>query len=155
MLTEDGAYVLEYNARFGDPEAEVVLPRIGGDFSALLQALAEGRLAAHLAAHPLEVSGDHAVDVVVAARGYPGTPAVGDRIEGVFDVPSGTLLFHAGTKRVNDAFVTSGGRVVHAVCRGSTLGEARDAAYRAVERVRFPGAFHRSDIAAGVAVPAR
>jgi phosphoribosylamine--glycine ligase len=148
MLTEDGPYVLEYNARFGDPEAQVVLPRIGGDFSAVLLALAQGRVASYLDEHPLELSKDNAVDVVVAATGYPAKPTIGERIEGLFDLPSGTLVFHAGTKRVNDTFVTTGGRVVHVVGRGASLEDARDAAYRAVERITFPSAFHRSDIAA-------
>ncbi len=147
MLAQDGPYVLEYNARFGDPEAEVVLPRLGGDVSALLLALAEGRLARHLAEHPLEVRPEATVDVVVASKGYPGTPATGERIEGLFDLPQGTLVFHAGTRRHDDAFFTSGGRVLHVVGRAETLAAARDAAYAAVERITFGSAFHRSDIA--------
>ena len=154
LLAEDGPYVLEYNARFGDPEAQVVLPRIAGDFSALLLALAHGRLGAYLVEHPLELSKDHAVDVVVAASGYPAKPTTGERIDGLFDLPSGTLVFHAGTRRVNDSFITAGGRVVHVVGRGATLADARAAAYRAVEGIRFPSAFHRSDIATPRAVHA-
>ena len=155
MLAEDGPYVLEYNARFGDPEAQVVLPRIAGDFSAVLLALAQGRLATYLDEHPLELSPQHAVDVVVAATGYPAKPTIGERIDGLFDLPSGTLVFHAGTKRVNNTFVTAGGRVLHVVGRGASLADAREAAYRAVERVRFPSAFHRTDIAAPQVLQAR
>ena len=148
MLTSDGPYVIEYNARFGDPEAEVVLPRLGGDFSLVMKALAEGRLAAHVAEHPLVVRPETTVDVVVAARDYPVTPKTGELIEGIFDVPAGTLLFHAGTRRAGDAFVTAGGRVLHVVARAATLEAARRAAYAAVDRVSFASAFHRSDIAA-------
>ena len=154
MLTDEGPYVLEYNARFGDPETEVILPRIGDDFSALLLALARGRLAEHVAASPLDVSTQHCVDVVVAAGGYPSKPTVGERVDGLFDVPSGTLVFHGGTARVGDSFVTTGGRVLHVVGRGASLGEAREAAYRGVERVRFASAWHRTDIAAAQPVPA-
>jgi phosphoribosylamine--glycine ligase len=155
MVTADGPYVLEYNARFGDPEAEVILPRLRGDFSALLLALANGRLAERLAAQPLEFSDEHTVDVVVAAAGYPAKPTVGEPIAGLFDVPPGTLVFHGGTRRVDDSFVSTAGRVAHVVGRGATLRDAREAAYRGVERVRFASAWHRSDIAAPVGVVAR
>jgi phosphoribosylamine--glycine ligase len=148
LFTADGPYALEYNARFGDPEAEVVLPRLGGDFSALMLALAEGRLAEHCAAQPLEIRPQAAVDVVVSAVGYPGTAIVGETIQGLLDIPAGTLVFHSGTRRLNDSFVTSGGRVLHVVGRGETLASAREAAYAGVERIRFPSAFHRRDIAA-------
>ena len=154
MLTADGPQVLEYNARFGDPEAEVVLPRLGGEFSGIMLALANGRLRQYLTDHPLRVLSDHVVDVVVAAGGYPAKPTVGERIDGLLDVPSGTLVFHAGTRRFHEGFVTTGGRVVHAVGRGDTLGDAREAAYRAVDRIRFASAWYRSDIAAQPAVTA-
>ncbi len=148
MLTQDGPQVMEYNARFGDPEAQVILPRLGGDFSALMLALAEGKLAAHVAQHPLEVRAETVVDVAVAAKGYPGAPVTGETIDGVFDMPQGALLFHAGTRRAGDSFLTSGGRVVHVVARGATLAAAREAAYAGVGRVAFPSAFHRRDIGA-------
>lgn len=148
MFTDDGPYVLEYNARFGDPEAEVVLPRLGGDFSALMLALADGRLAPHLEGRPLEVVAGAAVDVVVAAREYPGTANVNEPIEGMLDLPQGTLLFHSGTRVTPaGALVTSGGRVLHVVGQGASLAEARAAAYAGVERIRFASAFHRTDIA--------
>lgn len=147
MLTEQGPFVLELNARFGDPEAQVILPRIGGDFSALMLALAEGNLARHVAEHGVEALPQAAVDVVVAARDYPGSVTTGERIDGLLDVPEGAIVFHAGTRRVGDAVVSSGGRVVHVVGRGATVAEARAAAYAAAERIRFPSAFHRHDIA--------
>ena len=154
MLTADGPYVLECNARFGDPEAQVVLPRIRGDFSALMLALANGRLASYVADHPPEISDEHVVDVVIAARDYPAKPTTGEAISGLFELPPGTLVFHAGTRRVNDSFITSGGRVVHVVGKGASLEAAREAAYRAAEHIRFASAFYRSDIAARTAVHA-
>lgn len=156
MLTAEGLFVLECNARFGDPEAEVVLPRLEGDFSALMLALAEGRLARHLADQPLRVSADAVVDVVVAAHDYPAKPKTNEPIEGALDMPEGTLLFHSGTHRTpGGSLLTSGGRVLHVVGRGASHAEARAKAYAGVERIRFPSAFHRSDIALEAAgVPA-
>ncbi len=137
MLTDDGPYVLEFNARFGDPEAEVILPRLGGDFSALMLALAEGRLAEHVARNPTPFLPDAAVSVAVAARDYPATATTGETIEGALAVPEGVLVFHSGTRRAGESLVTSGGRVLHVVGRGATVADARAAAYAGVERVRF------------------
>jgi phosphoribosylamine--glycine ligase len=156
MRSDDEWYVLEYNARFGDPEAEVVLPRIGGDFSALMLALAEGRVGGWVAAHPIDVSQDSYVDVVIASRDYPAQPVTGEKIDGLLDLPEGTLCFHGATRQHHDGtVVTNGGRVLHAVAGAPSLPEARSRAYAAVERIRFPSAFHRGDIALeAVAAPA-
>jgi phosphoribosylamine--glycine ligase len=155
MRTDNDWAVLEYNARFGDPEAEVILPRVEGDFAALMLALAEGRLRPHLDASPLAVSSDATVDVVIAARDYPAKPKTGESVEGTLDVPEGVLLFHAGTRLLpTGALVTSGGRVLHVVGRGPTVPDARQRAYAAVERISFPSAFHRSDIGLELATSA-
>ena len=149
MRTRDGWKVLEYNARFGDPEAEVVLPRIEGDFGALMAALGEGRLAAHLAERPLTWSGRAYVSVALCAEGYPGKTEGGAPIDGLEDLPSGAWAFHAATKRAGTRFLTAGGRVIHIVGGGDTVAEARRVAYDAAARVTWKGRFYRSDIAAG------
>jgi phosphoribosylamine--glycine ligase len=148
IRTQDGWRVLEYNARFGDPEAEVVLPRLEGDFAKLMQALGEGKLAAYVDANPIRFSRRAYVDVVLCAENYPGPPKTGMRIEGLDRLPEGAYAFHGATGR--DAagnIVVSGGRVVHIVASGETVSQARDLAYLAAERVTFEGKFYRSDIA--------
>ena len=148
MKTGDGWRVLEYNARFGDPEAEVTLPRIDGDFAKLMLALGEGRLAAYLADNPLRFSERALVDVVLCAENYPGTPKMGVRIEGLDRLPSGAWAFHGATKRDPAGNLTvSGGRVLHLVASGDSVAQAREVAYVAAERVVFEGKFYRSDIA--------
>ncbi len=153
MRTARGFAVLEYNARFGDPEAEVVLPRIEGDFAGLMRALGEGRLAEHVGASPPSFSDRAFVDVVVCAQGYPGAPRTGDRVEGLEELPEGVYAFHGATRRAPDGSVTtSGGRAIHVVAGGASVAEARTLAYEAAARIRFPGAFYRHDIAAREAV---
>ena len=148
MKTADGWKVLEYNARFGDPEAEVTLPRIEGDFAKLLVALGEGRLAEYVAAEPIRFSKRAYVDVVLCAENYPGTPKIGMTVEGLDRLPENVLGFHGATKRgPGGNIVVSGGRVMHIVASGDTIAEARDRAYAGVERVSFEGKFYRSDIA--------
>jgi phosphoribosylamine--glycine ligase len=150
IRTKSGFKVLEYNARFGDPEAEVTLPRIGGDFAKLMVALGEGRLKEHVAQNPLRFSQRAFVDVVLCAEGYPGTPRTGDRIEGLDKLPDGVYAFHGATAATpSGGFVTTGGRVMHIVAGGSSVAEARDRAYQGAERVTFTGKFYRSDIARG------
>jgi phosphoribosylamine--glycine ligase len=150
MRTKSGFKVLEYNARFGDPEAEVTLPRIGGDFAKLMIALAEGRLREYVAQNPLRFSQRAFVDVVLCAEGYPGSPRVGDRIDGLDKLPDGVYAFHGATATTPaGGFVTTGGRVMHIVAGGSTVAEARDRAYEGADRVTFAGKFYRSDIARG------
>ena len=150
IRTKSGFKVLEYNARFGDPEAEVTLPRIGGDFARLMVALGEGKLREYVAANPLRFSQRAFVDVVLCAEGYPGAPRTGDRIEGLDKLPDGVYAFHGATAATPaGGFITSGGRVMHIVAGGATVAEARERAYQGAERVTFTGKFYRSDIATG------
>jgi len=147
LRAADGWRVLEYNARFGDPEAQVVLPRLGGDFARLMIALGDGRLAEYVAAHPVRFSQRAYVDVALCASGYPASPRRGDRIT-VDDLPDDVWTFHAGTRRGPDGgFFTDGGRVLHVVAQGDTVAEARRKAYVGAERVHFEGKFYRHDIA--------
>src|SRR5439155_470846 len=130
IKTADGWKVLEYNARFGDPEAEVTLPRVEGDFAKLLFALGEGRLAEYVAAEPIRFSKRHYVDVVLCAENYPGPPKTGMPVVGLDRLPENVLAFHGATKRnATGDVVVSGGRVMHIVASGDTIAEARDRAY--------------------------
>jgi phosphoribosylamine--glycine ligase len=150
MRTAQGFKVLEYNARFGDPEAEVTLPRIGGDFARLMVALGEGKLAGYVADHPIRFSQRAYVDVVLCSEGYPASPRTGARIEGLDQLPEGVYAFHGATRLApGGGFVSAGGRVIHVVASGSSVAEARDRAYVGAERVTFEGKFYRSDIARG------
>ena len=153
-LTSTGPRVVEFNARFGDPETQVVLPLLESPLAALLYAAATGTLADH---PPLRWRDEVAVTVVLAAPGYPATPHTGDPITGA-DLPG---VLHAGTRRRehDGVVVSAGGRVLSVVGTGPTLAAARDAAYAAVDRVGLPGGHFRSDIAlralrGEVAVPA-
>jgi phosphoribosylamine--glycine ligase len=144
MLTADGPQLIEYNARFGDPETQVLMTRYDGDLVDLLLGVAEGRLDSLPAPALAERS---AMTVVLAANGYPGTPAKGGAIEGVDAAEAdGAIVFHAGTATIDGALVASGGRVLSVTGRGDTIGAAREAAYRGVTRIDFPGGFHRRDI---------
>ncbi|HEV2250229.1 MAG TPA: phosphoribosylamine--glycine ligase [Candidatus Limnocylindria bacterium] len=148
MKTAAGWRVIEFNARFGDPEAQVILPRIGGDFARLMQALGDGRLAAYTHTHPVRFSQRAYVDVALCAEGYPGRPRVGDQIT-IGDLPDDVWTFHAGTRSSpSGGFVTGGGRVMHVVAQGDTPAHARERAYLAAERISWKGRFYRSDIAA-------
>jgi phosphoribosylamine---glycine ligase len=148
IRTRDGWRVLEYNARFGDPEAEVTLPRIGGDFAKLMRALGEGQLASYVAEHPMRFSQRAFVDVVLCAENYPGAPKTGMKIEGLDRLPDGAYAFHGATRRDAAGNVTvSGGRVINIVASGENVAQARELAYAAAERVTFEGKFYRSDIA--------
>jgi phosphoribosylamine--glycine ligase len=145
MLTADGPKVLEYNVRFGDPETQVLVPRLEGDLCAALLAAAEGRLGDEA----LSVGGDACVSLVLASGGYPTAPRVGDPIEGVDEAAEleGVDVYHAGTARLHGQLVTAGGRVLNVSARGRTLAEARDRAYAAADRITFDGRQLRSDIA--------
>jgi phosphoribosylamine---glycine ligase len=136
--------VLEYNARFGDPETQAVLPRLRSDLLELLEASARP---GGLAGVEPEWSDDWAVTVVLASRGYPESSSSGDPIAGLDDV-EGAEVFHAGTAERDGEIVTAGGRVLGVTGLGSIPGEARDRAYAAAERIRFDGRQLRSDIAA-------
>ena len=148
MLTDDGPKVLEYNVRFGDPEAQVLIPRLGGQLAKLLYATATGELAGK----SLPASAPAAVTVVLAAAGYPGTPRTGDTIHGLEQTASLTnvLVFHAGTTRDGDVIRTAGGRVLAVTGLGGSVAEARARAYAAVAGVSFAGMQLRTDIAISV-----
>lgn len=148
-LTSRGVRVVEFNARFGDPETQVVLANLRTPLGGLLLAAATGRLD-ELA--PLVWESGYAVTVVIAAAGYPQAPRAGDAIEGLqeaAEVP-GVSVLHAGTRRRDDGvLVTSGGRVLSVTARGDTVESAREHAYAAVDLIRIDGAHHRRDIADG------
>jgi phosphoribosylamine--glycine ligase len=145
MMSADGEpKVLEYNARFGDPETQAVLPRLRSDLLELLEASAR---TGGLAGVEPEWSDDWAVTVVLASRGYPETSSSGDVISGLDDV-EGAEVFHAGTADQGGEVVTAGGRVLNVTALGATPGEARDRAYAAAEGIDFDGRQMRTDIAA-------
>ena len=147
MLTKQGVRALEFNARFGDPESQVVLPRLESDFVALALAAAKGGLGEHPA---LRWSPRASVGVVVASANYPDDAKVqtGFPIRGLADMPRGVLIFHGGTRFDTErGLVTDGGRVVTAVALGDTVAEARETALSGARQVRFHGAFFRTDIA--------
>lgn len=137
-----GVQVLEFNARFGDPETQIVLPRLDNDLIGLLHAAARGRLESAPA-----WSAQATVGVVLTSRGYPGPYQRGFSIEGLGRMDPGVLVFHAGTSTDDSGYVTEGGRVVTVVGTGSTIAEARDRAYRNAERIRFEGVTYRHDLA--------
>jgi phosphoribosylamine--glycine ligase len=152
MFTADGPKVLEFNCRFGDPETEVLLPRMPYRVGTLFDACATGRLA-YEAGHAGFDDGA-AVTVVLASEGYPGTYPTGVPIDGVEVANSldGVVVFHAGTARdENGVLVTAGGRVLAVTGTGSTIAQARDRAYRGVGTIRFDGMHYRTDIAAQAA----
>ncbi len=145
MLTAEGPRVLEFNCRFGDPETQVILPRLAGDLLPALEACVDGTLAQHPPAwHP-----DPCVCVVMASGGYPGAYARDREITGVdtANAQPGVQVFHAGTWRDGDRLRTSGGRVLGVTALGPTLTDAVQRAYAGVAAVRFEGAHHRTDIA--------
>jgi phosphoribosylamine---glycine ligase len=145
MLGPDGPKVLEFNVRFGDPETQVVLPRLRSDLLALLEAAAEP---GGLAGVAPEWDPRAAVCVVLASRGYPESSSSGDVIEGLDRVPPGAEVFHAGTAERDGAMVTAGGRVLGVTALGAGPSEARTAAYAAADMITFDGAQMRRDIAA-------
>jgi phosphoribosylamine--glycine ligase len=143
MMTAGGPKVLEYNARFGDPETQAVLPRLRSDLLELLEAsTAPGGLEGVVP----EWSPDWAVTVVLASRGYPESSSTGDVIRGLNEV-EGAEVFHAGTAERDGEIVTAGGRVLGVTALGATPGEARERAYTAAERITFEGRQMRTDIA--------
>ena len=144
MLTDEGPKVVEFNARFGDPETQVILPLLETDLGRVLYATATG----NLGEMTLEWSSQTAVCVMLASQGYPSGSHKGDRMTGdVSTFAEDTLVFHSGTKDVGDAtFVTNGGRVLGVVGLGTTLEEARTKAYARVETIQFEGMQYRNDI---------
>jgi phosphoribosylamine---glycine ligase len=146
MLTPEGPKLVEYNVRFGDPEAQVVLPRLATDLAELLAEAADGRITP--AREPRFVDGA-CVTVVLASEGYPAGPRTGDVISGLEDAgAAGAIVFCAGVAGDGRGrLVTAGGRVLDVTATGATIAEARDRAYDAASRISWPGLHHRTDIA--------
>ena len=145
MLTPEGPKVLEFNARFGDPETQVILPRLKSDLVDVMMAVAEGR------SNDIELdwADDWAVSVVLASEGYPGSYEKGKVILGVEDAEDldKVIVFHAGTGRnVDGELITAGGRVLNVVGLGSSFESARYRAYEAIKRINFEGKQFRNDI---------
>jgi phosphoribosylamine--glycine ligase len=143
MLTKEGPKVLEFNARFGDPEAQALLPLLENDLVELALRVAEGRLAGTR----LSWKEGASACVVLAAPGYPESPRKGIPLH-LPEPPEGVLLFHAGTRREEGRLVSAGGRVLNVVGLGATLEEALERAYGFIPRIGFPGAVYRKDIGA-------
>jgi phosphoribosylamine--glycine ligase len=142
MITEQGPKTIEFNARFGDPETQVVLPRLKTDLIDILMATVNGRLDQM----DIRWSGQAAVCVILASGGYPGSYPKGLPIEGL-DKVERSLVFHAGTALQDGQLVTSGGRVLGVTALGDDLAAARAQAYADAERIRFEGRHYRTDIA--------
>lgn len=142
-MTSRGLRVIEFNARFGDPETEALLPRLKSPLGVLLHAAATGRLSEH---PPLEWSADSAVTVVLASEGYPEQPAVGRAITGTTNAKD-ALIFHAGTREESGHLLSAGGRVLAVTGVGSDLATARAKSYAALAKVSLAGSHYRKDIA--------
>jgi phosphoribosylamine--glycine ligase len=144
MLTAEGPKLIEYNARFGDPETQALMLRLDSDLLELMRATAEGRLAGVTP----RWSNDAALTVVMAAKGYPGAYAKGDPIRGIDSANAlpGVKVFHAGTALSGGRLVANGGRVLNVTARGATIAEAKARAYAAVDVIDWPGGFCRRDI---------
>jgi phosphoribosylamine--glycine ligase len=148
MLTPAGPKILEYNVRFGDPECQVVIPRLASDLGLHLREAAAGRLET-----PLRWHDDACVTVVLACEGYPVSPRTGDGVHGLAEASSfqDVIVFHAATVVGDEGEVrTAGGRVLNVTALGPTVAAARARAYEATGAVSWPGMQYRSDIAAGV-----
>ena len=143
MLTRGGPRLVEYNVRFGDPECEAIMPRIEGDFADLLHAVARG---ADFTSPKL--SGDSSMTVILAGNGYPGTPVTGGVITGIdaAEAITGVTIFHAATAAAEGRLVAGGGRVLAVTATGDDLAEARQRAYRAIDKIEFADGFCRRDI---------
>jgi phosphoribosylamine--glycine ligase len=143
MLTPEGPSVLEFNCRFGDPEAQAVIPLIEGDFAELLAGIADGS-----APETIPYSDRHSACVILAAEGYPGKYRHGDEIGGLeaAEEMDDVMIFHSGTTAENGAFVTSGGRVLGVTALGDSREQALDLAYEAVGKISFDGMHYRADI---------
>ncbi|WP_329218810.1 phosphoribosylamine--glycine ligase [Streptomyces sp. NBC_01485] len=154
-ITSRGVRVIEFNARFGDPETQVVLARLKTPLAGVLTAAATGELAD---LPPLRWSDDAAVTVVIASHNYPGTPRTGDPITGLAEVAAEdaphAYVLHAGTRFDGETVVSAGGRVLTVTASGADLTEARERAYQAVARIGLDGSQHRTDIAAKAAAGA-
>jgi len=152
FMTDDGPLVFEFNCRFGDPETQVILPRIDDDLLPALAAAAAGDLGSTSVAEA-----EHgALTVVLAGRDYPERSDAGTPINGVAEAEeAGAIVFHAGTALRHDQLVTNGGRILNVTATGETIAEARERAYAAVDHIDFDGCHYRTDIALGTAEDAR
>ncbi|WP_417700813.1 phosphoribosylamine--glycine ligase [Pseudophaeobacter sp.] len=144
MIKDGQPRLVEYNVRFGDPECQVLMMRLGAQALDLMQAAAESRLAEA----QINWADDHAITVVMAANGYPGAYEKGSPIKGLDALPedSANMVFHAGTAQKDGAIIATGGRVLNVTARGDTLQEARDRAYAMVDQIDWPQGFCRRDI---------
>ncbi|MCP4822395.1 MAG: phosphoribosylamine--glycine ligase, partial [Shimia sp.] len=144
MIKDGQPRLVEYNVRFGDPECQVLMMRLGAQAFDLMHAAAEERL------HETQVNwaNDHAITVVMAANGYPGSYEKGSVIKGLDAVneDSKNMVFHAGTTTKDGAITATGGRVLNVTARGDSLQEARDRAYAMIDQIDWPEGFHREDI---------
>ncbi|MDA0797213.1 MAG: phosphoribosylamine--glycine ligase [Chloroflexi bacterium] len=143
MLTDEGPSLVEFNSRFGDPECQLIMPRMENDLLDVIDAVIDG----HVAELDLRWSAEATVAVVLASAGYPSVYATGKPITGLADGPESTIVFHAATAELDGQTVTSGGRVLAAVGHAATIAEARTLAYQAADAIAFEGAQHRTDIA--------
>ena len=141
MLTKQGPKVIEFNARFGDPETEVVLPRLESNLAEVMISILKNEPVS------LEWSPNAVVGVVLAANGYPETPEKGAVIKGLEDIDSNTMVFHAGTKLQENQFVTNGGRVLLVASHGESIESACNEVYKQIEKIQSNGLFYRHDIA--------
>ncbi|MEM9319716.1 MAG: phosphoribosylamine--glycine ligase [Pseudomonadota bacterium] len=144
MIEAGQPRLVEYNARFGDPEAQVLMMRLGAQAMDLMLAVAEGRLSEMA----VNWADDHAMTIVMAASGYPGAYEKGSVIRGLDEMPGDTqhMVFHAGTRREQGQFRAAGGRVLNVTARGADLAEARQRAYQMVSQIDWPSGFYRRDI---------
>ena len=142
MITKEGPKVLEYNVRFGDPETQVVLPRLETDLAEIFNKIVDGKLEDV----NINWSEEGAVCVMLASEGYPGGYKKGLEIKGLEDIPDDLLVFHSGTAKDNGRIITNGGRVLGIVGKGKTVDEARRKVYKNIDKIGFEGAFYRRDI---------
>ncbi|MGO1393613.1 phosphoribosylamine--glycine ligase [Agrococcus casei] len=151
IVTDAGIRVIEFNARFGDPETQVILPRLTSSLADALMASATGALAE---LPPLEFSDEAAVTVVIASEGYPEAPQTGRELTGLDDAAAveNVSLIHAATRVDNGRWIATGGRVLNVVATGPSIAEARDSAYEGIAKITLEGGQHRTDIAAGAAL---
>ena len=142
LINVDGdPYVIEYNARLGDPESEVIIPRIKSDFFELIEGVANGDLSKRI----LEIDERFVTTVMLVSGGYPGNYEKGKPVSGL-DLVKESMVFHAGTSKAGDKVVTSGGRVLATSAIGETMREALDSSYRDAELLKFEGVYYRTDI---------
>jgi phosphoribosylamine--glycine ligase len=150
-MTADGPKVIEFNCRWGDPEAEVLLPLLENDLLELTEATLDGSLGRHT----LRWRSAATVGVGIASEGYPTAPQTGRPIAGIEEAGRQALVFHAGTRREGDQIISAGGRVLIVVGEGDDLTTARECAYAAAALIRLPGGHYRRDIAARELTAAR